>query len=138
MMLGNSNKNLLGLRDNKKKYISNDDISFEFESSHSEIVKLVKENTKVLDLGCSDGIIGKYLKKHKNCVVYGCDINESSLNIVKESRCYEEVFYADLDSDKVLNKTLDFNSFDYIIISDVLEHLKNPENIIRRAKEEPI
>ena len=133
MMLGNSDKSKLGLKNKNKKYVGNGEINFNFDSSHSSIVKLINEGKKVLDLGCSDGIIGNYLSRYKKCEVYGCDIDDESIQIAKSRNCYKKVFHADLDSDKILDKSLKFNYFDYVVIADVIEHLRNPENIIEIA-----
>ena len=133
MKLGNADKSKLGLKNIDEKYVSNGEINFDFESSHSVIVEIVQESKKVLDLGCSDGIIGNYLNKYKNCDVYGCDINDESIKIAISRNCYKKIFHADLDKDQTLDKSLELNSFDYVIIADVLEHLKNPENIIEIA-----
>lgn len=97
-----------------------------FYSTHSEVLKIINENSKVLDLGCNDGYIGSLLKTQKNCFVVGVDkIEENKI----------------LKLDKFINHDLndgppeiDYKDFDYVLILDVIEHLVNPENFINKLK----
>ncbi len=133
MNLGNSNKSQLGLENKKNKYNVVMDVNIEDNSSHAKIVKHVNENSTVLDLGCSNGLIGEYLKKYKKCEVFGCDIQSDSLKIAKERKCYEQLLNVDLNTATDLGSAIKKEYFDFIILGDVLEHLINPENVINLA-----
>lgn len=88
------------------------------------------ETIKVLDLGCGYGF-------HTNavgsltCQILGIDINESAIDFAKEHNLFPErgVF---------LNKAVEClpgrESFDVIIVSEVLEHCANPEIIVANCK----
>lgn len=90
------------------------------------IYKEISNNSCVLDVGCNSGILGKSLIANKKCVVEGMDINKIALNIAKKNG-YKKTYLIDLDKEKIsLNK-----KYDYIIFSDVLEHLKNPEVLLK-------
>ncbi len=104
-------------------------------SSHSIIVNLIAENSTVLDVGCSYGYLGEWLKVNKNCSVYGIDNNEESLEYVRQKNYYKDLFKIDLD-DPLKNKD-EFNRFnklssifDYVVAADVIEHMKNPTNVL--------
>ncbi|MHB1679698.1 MAG: glycosyltransferase [bacterium] len=104
-------------------------------SSHSIIVDLIEENSTVMDVGCSYGYLGEWLKVNKNCIVYGIDNDEESLEYAKKKNCYKDLFKIDLD-DPLKNKD-EFNRFnklyhifDYVIVADVIEHMKNPTNVL--------
>ncbi len=100
----------------------------------------VTPNTKVFDLGCWTGLLGEKLKKEKNCIVFGVDINKKALELAKKR--LDKVFLVDLEDSESLNKILpppgrgqnDENKFDFITATDVLEHLKNPEELLFKVK----
>ncbi|MHB1696715.1 MAG: glycosyltransferase [bacterium] len=132
MELGNSETNkLYHKHDMEYKYILNDnyiDLSNK-NSAPSIIADLVADNSIVLDVGCSHGLLGKWLKINKNCIVYGIDNDANVLNFAKQKSQYDDVFLIDLDNStgvdfKRFNELQEI--FDYIILADVLEHLKNP------------
>ena len=141
MELGNSETNkLYHEHDLEYKYILQDnyiDLSNK-NSSLSIIADLIADNSIVLDVGCSHGLLGKWLKTNKNCVVYGIDKGADVLNFAKQNSGYDDVFLIDLDNITGDNPAgIDFERFnelkeifDYIILADVLEHLKNPTNAL--------
>ena len=96
-----------------------------FESTHSKALNIIKENTNVLDIGCNKGEIGSMLK-NKNCNVSGIDIFDK--NQIKELDNYIQC-----DLDQSLPE-LNYEELDYILILDVIEHLKNPELFMSRLK----
>ena len=99
------------------------------------IVNAVTENSAVLDVGCAYGYTGEWLKKNKNCSIYGLDVDSKALDYVKNCGYYTDLFNIDLDypyCSDIFKKDFErFNSlsgepFDFIICADVLEHLKDP------------
>lgn len=94
-------------------------------SSHEKIIKLVPQNSKVLDVGCASGYIASQLKK-KNCEIHGIDIAEEYL---KEARTYcDKVQLLDISKESIQG------TFDVIILGDVIEHTSNPEEILNKLK----
>ena len=91
----------------------------------------IADNSSVLDLGCWTGRLGEKLKKEKGCYVAGVDIDKTALKIAAGRLDF--VCAADLDFSKVLKKKI-IRKFDYIVLTDVLEHLKNPEELLVTAK----
>lgn len=96
-------------------------------SSHSKIIALVKENQTVLDVGCSTGFISRELKK-KGCEIIGVEIDRESIEIFKNS-C-DEVIIGDIEKIDLPYK----EKFDVIIFGDILEHLKEPLNALKKSK----
>ncbi len=86
------------------------------------------KNKKILDIGCSDGTFGAKLVK-KGAIVYGVDISPHAVDIAKKK--LKNAYVADLN-----NQKLPFNSktFDFIITSEIIEHLYNPSNLLVEAK----
>ncbi len=88
-------------------------------------------NKSVLDVGCGGGELGKELKaKFPSVKVYGVDISPEA---VREAGKH-------LDEAEVLDLTASwpenlFNTnFDLIVISEVLEHLFKPEELLVKIK----
>ncbi len=98
-------------------------------TTHVKIIDLVGKNSQVLELGCSTGYLTKELKKN-GCII---DVVELDADDLKVASTYaRSAYHGNLDDDKFLvslNK-----KYDVIIASDVLEHLKNPENVLKKLK----
>ncbi|HEY5601162.1 MAG TPA: class I SAM-dependent methyltransferase [Patescibacteria group bacterium] len=97
-------------------------------SSQSRVVQLILENYKdnlvVCDVGCSGGFLAKRLQG-KKVKMTGLDNDKDAAG--QALPYYQKIFICDLDEG--LPK-LD-EKFDIIVLADVLEHLKNPETILK-------
>ena len=93
----------------------------EFNSSHSKTLKLIKQNTKILDLSLSSNFFSDELKK-KKCKVYPIDIH-SILN---------ELTYKNLIDSNIekYNLPISEDIFDTVIILNELQRLNEPEAFI--------
>jgi len=99
-------------------------------SPHSIIPNLIKkERALILDVGCNTGMIGKEIISKKAAIVDGIDINEEALQQAKEA--YRKVFQRDLFFGKF---EIDEEKYDYIIFSDILEHLARPDLALKDSK----
>lgn len=96
-------------------------------SPHNIIPKLIKkENPLILDIGCNTGLVGnEIIKKKGNVVIDGVDINAEALEKAKSS--YRKVFERDLYKSNI---DIDSEKYDYIIFSDILEHLPRPDLLL--------
>lgn len=97
---------------------------------NEDICSMVEPNKKVLDVGCATGRIAEKLKKEKKCFVVGIEINEAMAKIA-EKRC-NKVIVANAE----LLKSIDFPKkyFDIILFADVLEHCRNPGEILQNLR----
>ena len=99
-------------------------------SSHTKIINYLKsldkgKRLKVLDVGCSKGFIAKEFKDN-NFEFYGVEYNKED---AKEARkYYREIKVLDLDKEKPNYKS---DSFDIIIMADIIEHLKESSRTVR-------
>lgn len=93
------------------------------------ITELLEPNTSVLDIGCGDGELYSYVtKKLENIDWYGLDVSQIALDkaAAKGMQCAQ----ADITNEGF---TLD-RSYDYIVVTEVLEHIINPEKVLLKIK----
>ncbi len=83
-------------------------------------------NKKILDIGCASGYIGAFLKKQGNYVV-GIDITTKDISSAK--KVLNEAYVFDIESGdlSILGK-----NYDLIIMTEVIEHLFEPDLAIKR------
>lgn len=95
------------------------------------VLNSITPHSKILELGCANGYITKYLKEELFCEVSIIEINKDDY---QEALQYAvDGFCGNLDSTEWYEyfKT---KQFDYIIIMDVLEHLINPLQVLSLLK----
>lgn len=97
-----------------------------------DILTLIPDNiSKVLDVGCSTGVLGDQIKrKNNNVEVVGIEFDEKMAKIAKKN--LDKVIIGDIEN---INLADSFppNYFDCIIFADILEHLKNPWEILKSS-----
>jgi len=92
------------------------------------IFGIIEEGSKVLDLGCGPGYLLKILKKEKKIKAYGIEIKEEFIY-----KCMEKgltVFHGDIESGLLEYPS---SSFDYIILNQSLQEIKNFEFLLKDA-----
>ncbi|MBY8983429.1 MAG: methyltransferase domain-containing protein [Candidatus Lokiarchaeota archaeon] len=90
------------------------------------IADIIQPRTKVLDLGCGDGILLSELIQQKQVSGLGIEID-----IEKIKKCLEigiSVVQEDLNEGL---KDFKDNNFDYVILSQTLEHIKKPVYLVK-------
>ena len=106
-----------------EKYIFKEDC----HSSHGQVIALIPpQGQKILDIGCGPVGLARFLKKEGNWIA-GIDQYADSFEDVSLD------FKAQKDLEAGLK--LDFGKeFDWILLMDVLEHLRQPEEILQEAR----
>jgi len=95
------------------------------DSREMVAAELLEPCDKLLDIGCGDGIFSILAKgKYKN--YYGCDISEVALRKASELGCI--VKKINLDKEEIVDWEKDF---DYVICLDVIEHVFDPEYLVK-------
>ncbi|MBY0271533.1 MAG: methionine biosynthesis protein MetW [Burkholderiales bacterium] len=90
------------------------------------IAQWVKRDAHVLDLGCGDGTLLKYLQQARGVTGYGVEIDDG--NVLECVKNGVHVIQSDLE--RGLAEFAD-NSFDYVVLSQTLQAMRNTERIVR-------
>ena len=99
-------------------------------NSHTLMVELVGGTKRVLDVGCATGYLARALVE-RGCTVSGVECDEEA---AEEARPFlERLVVGDLET-MDLAEAFGDDRFDVIVFGDVLEHLRNPLPVLRRAK----
>ena len=89
------------------------------------ITELIEENSRVLDVGCGDGDLMKFLLQNKTIDIRGLEISKKNVqNCLSKGLAVIEG-NAENDLSQFPN-----NSFDYVILSQTLQAFLNTERVI--------
>ena len=89
------------------------------------IADLIDKETRVLDVGCGDGILMDFLQKNRKIDIRGIEISKNKIQ-----KCVEKgLTVIEGDAEKDLSQFPD-KSFDYVILSQTLQAFLNPEIVI--------
>lgn len=88
----------------------------------------IERGSKVLDIGCGDGYFGEFLVKNKDIDYLGSDISDAALKAARD----RGLNVIQLDATNELGKFTS-GSFDFVIMSEFIEHIPNSEEILKIA-----
>lgn len=94
-----------------------------------EIAKDVK-NKRILDIGCARGYLGVQLKKNENYVA-GIEISISAAH--EAEKVLNKVYIADIE--KNWPEEIRQEKYDLAILSEFLEHVFDPVEVLRNTRE---
>lgn len=97
---------------------------------HPHLLKLIEEDKeaslRVLDIGCACGASCAYIKgQYPNATVCGVEVNKEAADIAKHMA---DVICEDVES---MDYPWEEESFDYILLLNVLEYLNDLEKVLR-------
>ncbi len=107
-----------------------EEIDLESSSVHADVVKLVGEGKRVLELGPATGYMSRVFTD-RGCTVVGIEFDPEMARHAKD-HC-ERVIVGDLDTFDP-DAELGEERFDAIVAADVLEHLKDPLAALARLR----
>ena len=96
------------------------------KSEYKIIADMIKENTRVLDVGCNDGTLMEFLKKDKNVDIRGIEISKEKVQTCISKGLTVIEGDAELDLKQFPDK-----SFDYVVLGQTLQAFINPEIVIK-------
>ena len=89
------------------------------------IADLIEKEKKVLDVGCADGILMKFLKDNKNINIRGLEISKE-----KVQECIAKgLTVIEGNAEKDLKQFPD-KSFDYVVLSQTLQAFLDPQLVL--------
>lgn len=86
----------------------------------------VKPDSSVLDLGCGDGLLLRYLKQSRNIRGYGIEIADD--NVIACVKNGVNVIQSDLERGLA---GFDAESFDFVILTQTLQAMRHTEEIVK-------
>lgn len=90
----------------------------------------IEKGSKVLDIGCGDGYFGEFLLKNKDIDYLGSDISDAALKAARD----RGLNIIQIDAANELGKFTS-GSFDFVIMSEFIEHIPNSEEILKIARQ---
>ncbi|MFI5455270.1 MAG: glycosyltransferase [Isosphaerales bacterium] len=104
---------------------------FYFGHARPEVMALIPETAgAILDIGCGAGRLGEALKARQQAEVVGIELDESAAAVARQR--LDQVFRGDVER---LDLTLAPGRFDAIVCGDVIEHLREPDRLMRQARQ---
>ena len=99
-------------------------------TSHAIILSNIKAGCDVLECGCSSGYMTRYMSERLNANVSIVEINEDDYS--QAIKYAEDGTCTDLERREWIGY-FEGKRFDYILFADVLEHLRNPKDVLTWA-----
>jgi 2-polyprenyl-3-methyl-5-hydroxy-6-metoxy-1,4-benzoquinol methylase len=100
------------------------DLKLGYASSHTYALQAVKPSSKVLDIGAGPGGIARELRK------LDCDVTVVDQHAPTVKSSDVKVIVQDIDEPP----KFDAREYEYLLLLDVIEHLKDPEQFIARLR----
>lgn len=102
-----------------------------YRNVRHDILPLIPEDAScILEVGCASGLTGKALKQSRQVFVAGIELNPDAAEEARKN--LDDVVQGNIE-------TMEFpyqdESFDCVILADVLEHLTNPQALLVRLKQ---
>ena len=108
------------------------DLDLSGNTSTGMILSKIKKGSTVLEFGCATGRMTRYMQEALDCRVYIVEFEESAFQ--KAVEYAEDGLCDDIMTFRGREKFQDVR-FDAVICADVLEHLSDPEAVLRAAAE---
>ena len=96
---------------------------------HKFFLNRIENNSKILDIGCGIGEVAFDISKKAQKVV-AIDINKKKIESAKRRFSRDNLTF-------IVGDATDYNfneTFDYIILSNVLEHIKDRQALLKKVK----
>ncbi|KAF0191163.1 MAG: methionine biosynthesis protein MetW [Gammaproteobacteria bacterium] len=89
------------------------------------ISEWIAPGSRILDLGCGDGVLLKYLRDTRNVNGYGIEIDDQ--NVLQCIEAGVNIIQTDLDAGL---SEFDADSFDYVVMSQTLQAVHYPDRVL--------
>lgn len=95
-------------------------------STQQEILRIVGEHKVILEIGSSTGYMTKSFLDN-NCIVDVVEENKEAVSKIPKGA--RKVFNKSIEDNKIYDS---LGNYDFIIMADVLEHLIDPEQVLKK------
>ena len=109
-------------------HVYNREVKAASNDSLSIILASIPAGSTVLDVGTGSGALGKALKEQRGCIVDGITYNGDEAQLAAPN--YRNVLVLDLERQPV-GAELSTAQYDYVVCADVLEHLRNAQDVLK-------
>ncbi|MGK0180437.1 MAG: spore maturation protein CgeB, partial [Nitrospinales bacterium] len=100
-----------------------------YKNIRHDLIPLVPEDAScILEVGCAEGMTGNELKKRPGVFVAGIENNEIAAEMAR--KVLDDVITGDIEC---MDIPYSPSAFDCIIFADVLEHLVNPLDVLKKV-----
>lgn len=99
------------------------------QDSLAKLARLIRPGSQVLDVGCGPGVLAAYLAEQRACYVDGIEGDAASAQL--GARSFRSLWVADLEVQDPATLVAGAR-YDAIVCADILEHLREPERLLRR------
>lgn len=96
---------------------------------HDFFVNRISSDDRVLDIGCGIGAVAHSVAERTNAQVTGIDLSETNITLARQRHAHPNITY--VVGDVLL--ALPGEQYDVVILSNVLEHLPDRANFLRRV-----
>ncbi|NOR87730.1 MAG: methyltransferase domain-containing protein [Bacteroidales bacterium] len=79
---------------------------------------------RVLEIGCGNGINMQMFELNEQLIIDGCDLNEKALKMTPDLKGKKYLYNIHEDHPLMVNK------YDFVLLSDVIEHIKDDKGFI--------
>jgi len=102
-----------------------------YTAVRSDLINLIiKTDNVVLDVGCATGENGNFLLENNIAAkVVGIELDAAMGEIAKTRQ--SKTIIGDIEQEEIINEILANGPYDYILLGDILEHLRNPWKILK-------
>lgn len=97
--------------------------------THQAIVSLVSVGSRVLDVGCADGSLGAVMRAERDATVVGMEPDPVAAAVAET--CLNAVVIGRADDATALDEARALGPFDHVVLGDVLEHMTEPDVVLR-------
>jgi 2-polyprenyl-3-methyl-5-hydroxy-6-metoxy-1,4-benzoquinol methylase len=94
---------------------------------------LVPTKSKLLELGAATGFMSQYFTEKLKCEVYAVELDPEAAKLAEAHT--KEVYVGDLDHNKIWRVIKKTSPFDVVFASAIIEHLKEPAQVLAHIHE---
>ncbi len=98
----------------------------------NRLVSVIPKGARVLDVGAGNGVLARLLQHvHGDVIIDGVEPDPAAVEHARP--CYRNLYQGSIEA--FLSELNESVSYNFIVLADVIEHLQNPERILRLLRD---